>query len=185
MLNKTDDYDLVRKFISGDEQAFNLLVSRHQNRIYWHARRMVGNHDDADEIVQEVLLVMYQKLRSFNYKSALYTWIYKITSTRSLNLLKKNKIKRMISFDSENNKEISASDDVIVNIEQKEKFEKMQRYLKNLPAKQREIFIFRNFDDLSYEEIADITGKAVGTLKANYFHAFNKLKELMDEYENK
>jgi RNA polymerase sigma-70 factor (ECF subfamily) len=184
MQDKTEDYDLVRKFISGDEQAFNLLVSRYQKRIYWHARRMVGSHDDADEIVQEVLLAMYNKLKTFNFESALYTWIYKITSNRSLNLLKKHKLKRMISFDSGMIQERHAVDDVIVSIEQKEKFEKMENYLKKLPAKQREIFILRNFDNLSYEEISEITGKSVGALKANYFHAFNKMKEMMDKYEN-
>jgi RNA polymerase sigma-70 factor (ECF subfamily) len=183
MQNNSDDYELVHKFLSGDEKAFNQLVSRYQTRIYWHARRMLGNHDDADEIVQEVLLVIYNKLKSFNFKSSLYTWIYKITSTRSLNLLKKNKLKRMISINTESFQEKTTTDDVIVNFEQKEKINKMENNLKKLPANQREIFVLRNFDDLSYEEISQITGKSIGALKANYFHAFKKMKEFMEEDE--
>ena len=96
MLNNSDDYELVRRFLSGDEQAFNKLAVRYQTRIYWHARRMVGSHDDADEIMQEVLMVMFNKLSSFNFQSSLYTWIYKITSTRSLNLINKNTFLRII-----------------------------------------------------------------------------------------
>jgi RNA polymerase sigma-70 factor (ECF subfamily) len=183
MQNNSDDYELIRRFLSGDEQAFNKLAVRYQERIYWHARRMVGSHDDADEIVQHVLMVMYKKLRSFNFQSALYTWIYKITSTRSLNLIKKNKLKKMISFDSNKFTDSYFGDDVMINYEQKEKFNKMEAYLLKLPEKQREVFIFRNFDDLSYEEISEITGKSVGALKANYFHAFNKIKEQMDKNE--
>lgn len=183
MQNKSDDYELVRGFISGDEQAFNQLAVRYQRRIYWHARRMVGSHDDADEIVQEVLMTMYKKLSTFNFKSSLYTWIYKITSTRSINLINKNKLKKFISLGSAKFSESSYSDDVIVNFEQKEKIDRMENLLQKLPLKQREIFILRKFNDLSYEEISEITGKSVGALKANYFHAFKKIKNLMEEDE--
>ncbi|RKY95874.1 MAG: RNA polymerase sigma factor, partial [Ignavibacteriae bacterium] len=84
MTEINNDQELVNEFISGNESAFNRLAKRYQEKIYWHARRMTGNHLDADEIVQQVLLVMYNKLKSLNIDSSLYTWIYKITSTRSL-----------------------------------------------------------------------------------------------------
>ncbi len=183
MYSNSDDYELIEKFCAGDERAFNLIVARYQSRIYWHARRMLGNHDDADEIVQEVLLVMYNKLMSFNFKSALYTWIYKITSTRSLNLIKKNNLRKIISLEKVSNKENSTYSDIIVNLEQKEKYEKFEKYLQKLPVKQREVFILRNLDDLSYDEISEVTGKRTGTLKANYFHALKKMKEFMDKDE--
>jgi RNA polymerase sigma-70 factor (ECF subfamily) len=183
MQNNSDDYELVRRFLSGDEQAFNKIAVRYQTRIYWHARRMVGSHDDADDIVQEVLMVIYKKLSTFNFQSSVYTWIYKITSTRCLNLINKNKLKKIISFNSTKYSESSFNDDVIVNFEQKEKFNKMENYLQNLPSKQREVFILRNYDDLSYQEISEITGKSIGALKANYFHAFKKIKDYMEEDE--
>ena len=87
---KSDDYELVRDFLSGNQQAFNNLARKYQEKIYWHARRILGDHDDAHEIVQQVLLVMYNKLNTFNFSSSLYTWIFKITYTRCLNQLKKN-----------------------------------------------------------------------------------------------
>lgn len=178
-----DDYELIRDFLSGDEQSFNLLARRYQEKIYWHARRMLGNHDDAHEIVQQVLMVMFKKLATFNFSSAVYTWIYKITLTRSLNLLKKKKLKKYFIFSENETVENIGQENVIADFESREKFNKMEKLLMTLPVKQREVFVMRNYDDLSYEEIASITGKSTGALKANYFHAFRKMKELMDEDE--
>ena len=171
------DFALIKDFVNGNESAFNRLAVKYQDKIYWHARRMTGNHLDADEIVQEVLLVLYNKLKTFEFKSSLYTWIYTITNTRSINYLKKKNLKSFFSLDDIlNNK--SESKDVIDNLEDKQKLEIIERVLLKLPVKQREVFIMRNYDELSYEEIAGITGKSLGALKANYFHALNKIKEL-------
>ena len=174
-----NDQKLVKEFISGNESAFNRLAKRYQEKIYWHARRMTGNHLDADDIVQQVFLVMYKKLKTFNFDSSIYTWIYKITSTRSLNLIKRNKIRSFISIDNITETRVTTKEDIISDLETKERLEKVERLLQRISPKQREVFIFRKFDDLSYEEISKITGKSVGALKANYFHAFNKLKELI------
>lgn len=180
---KSDDYDLVRGFLAGNEQSFNMLARKYQEKIYWHARRMLGNHDDANEIVQQVLLIMHSKLHTFNFSSSLYTWIYRITTTRSLNLIKKRNLRRIFDFSSDESFENFGYENIINNIEAKESFAQMEYYLKHLPVKQRQIFIMRNFDDLSYEDISGITGKSIGTLKANYFHAFKKMKELMEQDE--
>lgn len=180
---KTDDYELIRDFLSGNEQSFNLLARKYQEKIYWHARRMLGDHDDAHEIVQQVLLVMYNKLNTFNFSSALYTWIYTITSTRSLNLLKKRKLRRILNFGSSESIETKGYENIVEGMEAKERFNKMEKLLMFLPVKQREVFVMRNFDDLSYEEISTITGKSVGASKANYFHAFRKIKELLEKDE--
>jgi len=175
------DFVLIKDFVEGNESAFNRLASKYQDKIYWHARRMTGNHLDADEIVQEVLLVIYNKLKTFEFKSSLYTWIYTITNTRSINYLKKKNLKNFFSLDDILNKK-SEDKDVIDNLEDKQKLEKIEKALQKLPIKQREVFIMRNYDELSYEEIAEITGKSVGALKANHFHALNKIKELI-KYE--
>lgn len=181
---KTDDYEHIKEFLSGNEQSFNLLARKYQERIYWHARRMVGDHDDAHEIVQQVLLVMYNKLNTFNFSSSLYTWVYRITATRSLNLLKKRKLKRILNFSSDQSIENDGYENIIEGIESKELFRKMEKLLMKLPVKQREVFIMRNYDNLSYDEISSITGKSIGALKANYFHAFRKIKEQMIDDEN-
>lgn len=173
-----NDFELTKSFLKGDESAFNRLAVKYQEKIYWHARRMTGNHLDADEIVQEVLIVLYNKLNTFEFKSSLYTWIYTITNTRSINYLKKKNIRSFFSLDEITNKNIEQKD-VIDSLESKQKVEKIEMALQKLPVKQREVFIMRNFDELSYEEISQITGRNIGTLKANHFHALNKIKELV------
>ena len=181
MAENSSDFELIKNFLDGDESSFNRLVKKYQEKIYWHARRMTGNHIDADEIVQEVLLVMYNKLSTFKFESSLYSWLYKITATRSLNYIKRRDLKKVFSLDallgkSDDQKNISQV------IEEEEKIKTIENKLQMIPPKQREVFIMRSFDDFSYEEISEITGKSVGALKANYFHAVNKLKEAM-KYE--
>ena len=179
MQEKPTDFELVKRFTGGDEASFNEIARRYQQKIYWHARRMIGNHLDADEVVQEVLLVLYEKLKDFKFQSSLYTWVYRITATRSINFLNKLKIKKFFSLDEKHSEEIRDDEDIVKSLEQEEKLAYLNKILQKLPVKQREVFILRNFDGLSYEEIADITGKSVGGLKANYFHAFVKINELM------
>ena len=177
------DFDLIKRFNAGDEAAFNDIVKRYQKKIYWHARRMTGNHLDADEVTQEVLIAMYDNLKKFRFQSSLYTWIYRITSTRTLNFLNRNNVKKLLGYDESNARELSSQEDIIENYEQREKFAELEQKLRKLPAKQREVFIMRNFDDMSYKEISEITGRSEGGLKANYFHAINKLTELMGKNE--
>ena len=177
------DFELIKRFNAGDGAAFNEIVKKYQKKIYWHARRMTGNHLDADEVVQEVLIVIYDNLKKFRFQSSLYTWIYRITSTRTLNFLNRNKVRRVLGIEDSNASDIKTGEDIIENIEQRERFAKLERKLQLLPSKQREVFIMRNFDDMSYKEISEITGRSEGGLKANYFHAVNKLMELMKEDE--
>lgn len=171
------DKDLIESFLKGDESAFKEIATKYLPKIYWHARRMLQNHHDADDVTQEVLISLYNNLKKFNFKSELSTWIYRITYNKSVNKIRKNGIKKFFSFDDEI--EISSYDDnaIIQNIDDKKEMENILNFLQELPLKQREVFIMRNFDELSYEEIAKITGKSVGTLKANYFHALQKIKE--------
>ena len=184
MAEQNIDFELIRKFNDGDESSFNKIVNKYKDKIYWHARRMTGNHLDADEIVQEVLFVVYKNLKGFKFKSSLYTWIYKITSTRSLNYLKRRKIKEVLSLEDQSEKLYKNSDDILENIEVKEKLEMVNKVLQKLPSKQREIFILRNYENLSYKEISDITGKSIGALKSNYFHSIKKIIEMMKENEH-
>lgn len=98
MQDASNDVELIKSFLQGDESAFNRLAKQYQEKIYWHARRMTGNHLDADEILQEVLIVLYNKLKTFKFNSSLYTWIYTITNTRSINFLKRKKLRIFLSL---------------------------------------------------------------------------------------
>ncbi len=174
-----EEKELIERAKNGEHTAFNILAKRYIERIYWHAIRMLGDHSDADEITQEVLIVIYSKLSTFNYESNLYTWIYKITTTRCLNLIRKKSIKRFFSFDNFDDIGDSGNfeENLIEDMENKEKIKNIEKALQTLPVKQRQVFILRHYDGLSYDEIAEITGTKVGTLKANYFHALNKVIE--------
>lgn len=184
-MDQNIDFELVKRFVNGDESSFNKIIDKYKDKIYWHARRMTGNHLDADEIVQEVLIVIYKNLKNFRFKSSLYTWIYKITSTRSLNFLKRRKIKEFLSLEDQSEKLRKDSNDIIDNIEIKEKLEMVDKVLQKLPSKQREIFILRNYENLTYKEISEITGKSIGALKSNYFHSIRKIIEEIKENENR
>ena len=173
-----EDKELIEKFLNGNRNAFEILVKKYIKRVYWHARRMTGNHFDADEITQEVVLTLYQKLHTFKFNSELATWIFRITSNKTLNYIRKEKVRQFLTLDTVAG---HTDNDIIKKIEDKEKLEKLNKILSKLPTKQREVFVFRQYDNLNYEEIAKVTGKSVGALKANYFHA---LKKIMDKMEN-
>ncbi len=177
-MDKENDKELVINFLNGDETAFNLLVRKYQQKIYWFARRMLGNHSDADEVTQEVLITLYEKLHTFKFESSLMTWIYRITNSKVLNLIRKQKVREFFSLDSVFNNR--TNEDIVHDFENREKLKAVEKTLEKISPKQREVFVLRHFEELSYKEIAEITGKSVGTLKANYFHALKKLTELME-----
>lgn len=180
---KEEDFILIKEFIGGSENAFNKLVLKHQKSIYWHARQLLGNHMDADEVTQEVFLSMYHSLKKFNFDSALSTWLYKVTFNKSVNQLRKRKVKRFLFLDDDEVREMKNNENIIENYEAKEKLEIVDNVLNQLPIKQREVFILRQFEGLKYKEISEITGKSEGALKANYFHALKKITELTDGKE--
>ena len=183
MADNKNDFELVNSFTGGDESAFNKIVLKYQHKIYWHARRMTGNHLDADEVVQEVLMVMYNKLKDFKFQSSLYTWIYRITSTRSINFINKRKIKQVFSFEDEPESSLKKNDDILNNIETKERIEQLDKMLQKLPNKQREVFILKNYEQMTYEEMSQVTGKSIGGLKSNYFQAMKKIMEMVGKNE--
>ncbi|MFN3694835.1 MAG: RNA polymerase sigma factor, partial [Ignavibacterium sp.] len=163
MQEQNNDFELIKKFLDGDESAFNRLVLKYQEKIYMLARRMTGNHLDADEVVQEVLMVLYKKLGTFEFKSAFYTWLYRITMTRSLNYIKRRSLKEFLPLSGLKTK-INENYDPLIIVENKEKIMKLEKILQKIPAKQREVFILRNFEHLDYNDISKITGTSVGAL---------------------
>ncbi|NWF49536.1 MAG: RNA polymerase sigma factor [Ignavibacteriaceae bacterium] len=184
MTSNKEDFQLINDFLAGDENSFNKIVLKYQKQIYWHARRMTGNHLDADEVVQEVLLTMYKKIRDFKFKSSLYTWIYRITSTRSINFLRRKSLRNFFSTNDDEAQELKSGNDIIIDLEVREQVVAIEKLLQKIPARQREVFIMRHYDELTYEEISKILGKSVGGLKANYFNAVKKLSEMVKNEKN-
>jgi RNA polymerase sigma-70 factor (ECF subfamily) len=173
------DAELVGRFRSGDEQAFNELVRRHQERVYWLARRIVGSHEEADDIVQDVLVRMYGGLKDFRGEASIATWLYRIAMNLSLNALRRKRLRGFLRLDelsAEPASDGAASDDAVMKGEYEDA---LQRAVDALPEKQKAVFILRYFEELSYAEIAGILRRSEGGLKANYFHAVRKIEQAM------
>ncbi len=175
-----DDKDLLLKLSDPETRnyGFNLLVREYQQKIYWLIRKMVIDHDDADDLVQEVFIKIWKNLDSFREDSRLYTWIYRIATNETLNFLRKKKNKYFLPIhdvQGDLNRKLSSSS----HIDGDEIQMKLQKALLTLPDKQRLVFNMKYFDDLKYEEISEITGTSVGSLKANYHHAVKKIEEFL------
>jgi len=178
-IKSKSDAELVAELKKGHQIAFNELVRRYQERVYWIARRMVGNHDDADDIAQEVFIKVYHSIDDFREESNFYTWIYRIAINTCINFLRKRKVEELIHFNDLVVPLISREEQPDEAIEKSENSTLIEKAIQRLPEKQRQVFIMRYYDELPYEEMAKILKKSVGGLKANYFHAVRKIKEFM------
>lgn len=179
MGNETDQ-ELIESFRRGDERAFNELVRRYQQRIYWTARRIVGSHEDADDVVQDVFVSVYRKLHSYHGHSSFYTWLYRITVNTSLTAVRKRKLVEYFHFDSlMENRKSSGEDPGTILLRNEEK-SLMDRAEETLPARQRAVYVMRYHEGMKFDEIATVLGRSVGGVKANYFHALRKIQRFME-----
>jgi RNA polymerase sigma-70 factor, ECF subfamily len=176
-MSDLNDGELVRKFQDGNESAFNELVLRYQEKIYWVARRFSGSHDNADDITQEVFCKMYESLKDFRGDSSLYTWLYRIAVNVSLNYLRKQKVREFLRIDEMFEVESSADESPEAIVEKKEYLSLIEHAVAMLPEKQKTVFVMRYYEEMPYEEIAEVLKTSVGGLKANYFHAVRKVGE--------
>jgi RNA polymerase sigma factor (sigma-70 family) len=171
------DFELIDKFKNGDQFSFNEIVKRYQKRIYMVIRRMVDDHDDADDIMQDVFIKVHDSLKNFRGESGIYTWMYRIAVNLSINFLNKKKLRKFFHYEDLIQPLISSDEKPDDTMERKEKAELIEKAIESLPQKQKLAFVMRYYDDMSYEEISKILKKSVGALKANYFHAFKKIEE--------
>ena len=164
------------------EQVFNQIVKNYSERLYWHVRRMVGTHEDADDLLQDIFLKIWTALPSFRGEAQLYTWVWRIATNETLNWLRRERVRaalRFQSIDAELERRILADPYFNGTDAQRELFKALAR----LPEKQRQVFVMRWWDELPYEEISAITGTSVGALKASYHIAQEKLKLNLSQAE--
>lgn len=155
-------------------------MRKYQQNVYWLIRKMVIDHDDADDLTQEVFIKVHKNLHTFREESRLYTWIYRIATNECLNFLQKKK-KRFFLPIHNVEAELAGKLHSTPNVTGDEVQLLLQKAILTLPVKQRLVFNMRYYDDLSYEEIADITGTSVGALKASYHLAAKKVEEILKE----
>ena len=175
-----EDRALVLEAQSGSERAFNELVLKYRKAIYLTAVGLISDRDEAEDIAQDVFVKAYESLGTFRGDSAVYTWLYRITVNLCLNRLRRRKVRSF--FGLETIAQTMAAPETDEPAELAELNAKLRKAILELPEKQRIVFILRHFRELPHAEIAEIMDRDVGTIKANYFQAIQKLKKKLGSY---
>ncbi|MCH5237617.1 MAG: sigma-70 family RNA polymerase sigma factor [Muribaculaceae bacterium] len=179
-----DEKELIRQLQdpTKSSRAFEFLLQKYSEPVYWQIRRMVLNHDDANDIVQNVFIKAWNNLQNFRGEAKLSTWLFKIAVNESINFINKEKHRIQGSGGDEGEDSF-----LIQNLEADEYFdgdalqEELQKAIARLPEKQRLVFNMRYYEEMKYEEMSEILGTSVGALKASYHHAVKKLTEMLSE----
>ena len=164
-------------------RAFRELVDANKERLYWHIRKIVLNHDDADDVLQNTFIKIFRNIKRFKGESKLFTWMYRIATNGALTFLKKKKKKLQID-------DVEFRDRMLANLESDPYFEgdmiqlRLQQAIARLPEKQKLVFNMKYFKELKYTEISEILGVTVGGLKASYHLAVKKVEEYVRAHED-
>ena len=175
---------MIAQLRSNAVEAFDRLIEQYGDRLYWHIRRVVVNHEEAEDVLQETFAKAYTSIADFrgDTESSLTAWLYRIATNIAISALRKRKKWAFASLDSvrgdllatfEHEVEPSA-DEIVV---------RLQKAILALPTKQRLVFNMRYYDELSFEQISQATGDSVSTLKTNYHYAVKKIKEQVSVIE--
>jgi RNA polymerase sigma-70 factor (ECF subfamily) len=177
-LNERSDAELLIQFREPKtkEAAFTAIIKKYQEKLYWHIRRMVVDHDDANDVLQNVFIRVWNGLENFKEESQLYTWLYRIATNECLTFIEQQKKRSAVSLsdvESGLSNKIKADKHFDPN-----KLEwKLQLAIQKLPEKQRLVFTLRYYDELPYEEMSRILDTSEGALKASYHHAVKKIED--------
>ena len=175
------DREIIYLQRSGEyERAFNAVVEKYSERLYWHVRRFLCCHEDTDDMIQDIFIKIWKALPSFRGDSQIYTWIYRIATNEVLNHLRRLRLMSLIGFDSVGEKMAKKIDeDPYFNGDALQR--ELHKAIQKLPDKQKLVFNMRYFDEMRYEEISQVTGTSVGALKASYHHAYNKIRHELEQ----
>lgn len=175
-----DDKELLHLFRQPDtrEKAFTDIIKKYQEKLYWHIRRMVVDHDDANDVLQNMFIKVWNALDNFREDSQLYTWLYRIATNESLTFIDQQKKRSAISLsDVESNLSNKIMADKHFDSNKLEW--KLQIAIQQLPEKQRIVFNLRYYDEMPYEEMSRVLETSEGALKASYHHAVKKIEEFI------
>lgn len=177
MMNTRDQeiLNLIQNPVSRD-MGFRQLIQAYQKRVYHLIRRMVLIHEDADDLTQNTFIKAFNHIGKFQGQSSLYTWLYRIATNETLTFLEKKKKRFFFSMDDYQEK-IESFLNEPGHFDGDEIQLKLHKAMQKLPEKQRLVFQLKNQEDLSYEQIAEITGTSVGALKASFHHAVKKIEQ--------
>lgn len=163
-------------------KAFDALMRTYGEQVYWQIRKMVVNHDDANDLLQNCFIKAWKNIHNFRGDAKLSTWLYKIAVNESINFLNKERQRQGMTEDGDDSF-------LLQNIESDEYFDgdalqlELQKAIFQLPEKQRLVFNMRYFDEMKYEEMSEVLGTSVGALKASYHHAVKKITAAIQNFE--
>jgi len=179
-----EDQDILAKFADPATRnvAFNQLVRKYQTKVYWHVRKMVIDHDDADDLTQDVFVKVWKHLENFRRYASLYTWIYRIATNECLSFLA-SKRRRFFLPLNDIGAELAAKIEADPSLAGDDIERHLQKAILKLPDKQRLVFNLRYYDEMPYEQMAEVTGTSVGALKASYHHAAKKIEQYINGTE--
>ena len=180
MTLQTDDQELLQSFKDPAirEKAFTSIIKKYQEKLYWHIRRMIVDHEDTNDVLQNMFIKVWKGLENFREDSQLYTWLYRIATNESLTFLSQQKKRNTTSLsDVENGLSNKLKSDS--NFDANKLEWKLQLGIQNLPEKQRLVFNLRYYDEMPYEEMSKILDTSEGALKASYHHAAKKIEEFI------
>lgn len=180
MAQQQDDKELLQQFKdpATKEKAFTAIIKKYQEKLYWHIRRMVVDHEDANDVLQNMFIKVWKSLDNFREDSQLYTWLYRIATNECLTFLEQQKKRSAVSLSDDEGvlaNKLKAEKDFDSN-----KIEwKLQLAMQQLPEKQRLVFNLRYYDEMPYEEMSRILETSEGALKASYHHAVKKIENYL------
>lgn len=176
------DKELLRIFRDSERRhyAFNLIVRKYTERLYWHIRKLVISHDDSDDVLQNTFMKAWNGLSDFREDAQLYTWLYRVATNEALTFLNQKKRKYFLPIvDVEKQLSNTLETDEYFSGDELQK--KLQKAILTLPEKQRVVFNLKYFEEMQYEEMSDILETSVGALKASYHHAVKKIEKYIQE----
>lgn len=179
-----DTTDLISnlKKQSTRKTAFGELVATYQERLYWHIRKMVMNHEDANDILQNVFIKVWRNIGNFREESSLYTWLFRIATNESITFINQQKKKNSWSLNEEQEfLKDNLKDDPYFDGNEVERM--LEEAILSLPEKQRLVFNMKYYEEMKYQQMAEILETSVGALKASYHHAVKKIEAFIKNKE--
>ena len=180
-----DEITLVKQLQDNKtrDKAFRVLISQYKERLYWHIRKIVVVHDDADDVLQNTFVKIFKNIGKFNQQSKLYSWMYRIATNESITFINKRAKERNVDI-SDYHQQLASTLESDVYFSGDEIQLILQKAIATLPEKQRLVFNMKYFDELKYDEISAILETSVGALKASYFHAVKKIEKYIKTETN-
>ena len=181
----TDELILVNnlKNVQTKERAFRTLITEYKERLYWHIRKIVLSHNDADDVLQNTFIKIFRNIDKFKADSKLYSWMYRIATNESITFINKRaKVKSVDVADYHKEMASNLAEDEFFSGDEIEVI--LQQAIATLPQKQQLVFNMKYFDELKYNEISEILETSVGALKASYFHAVKKIENYLKLINN-